>query len=78
MTNDYRCATCRWWAEDDDEPLWAGSHRCRLTVMREGQMERETLALATGSDDYANVLLTRPEFGCVQWQDRSTPWWETA
>lgn len=68
--------TCRWWKREDDEPLREDWHVCRKAESHDGQ-HGDTLAFAVGTDGYHDVLLTAPEFGCVQWQDTSVPWWES-
>lgn len=78
MTAEQHCVTCRWWESDVMfGPGWEGWGYCRKAESTHGQMVRETMAAAMDYEAWEANLRTRPEFGCVQWQDMSVPWWES-
>jgi hypothetical protein len=77
-----RCATCKYWEEIWPEPNAPGM--CALTVVEGDSIveleptHNHTLAEAFAffpdyTDFYRMGLLTRPEFGCVQWEKAETP-----
>lgn len=76
------CATCRYWEADEDRLVPVELRRCRKVKMfwdatqwsedfdrREFTPECATdLAFAQDGSDYRAELITRAEFGCVQWE----------
>lgn len=61
-----RCATCKWWEQDEDDGT---KGTCALTEMDMGDPVRpESLAVAADGEEYRGVLVTRQDFGCVQWE----------
>ena len=68
---DNRCETCRhWWnpTYSEEEGTWG---LCLMTesLPRWEPRRPETRAYATVTDPEGEpYLLTRPDFGCVQWQ----------
>ena len=73
-----RCATCRWWygrfgGSDDEQPDprdWADWGACELpTTDEDGKMGHPTaLFQASGLTTMGADLLTKRDFGCVQWE----------
>jgi hypothetical protein len=68
------CADCRWWdLYPTDEGGWGA---CALADSSEGFDHprpdgRRQLAVAKGASGLTAVLVTRHDFGCVQWQGRT-------
>ncbi len=61
-----RCKTCQWWEAGRDYPQkgWGG---CRLSETESGASRQEGMHVST-ADGYYGILLTAPDFGCVQWE----------
>jgi hypothetical protein len=66
------CGDCRWWDGPHDTPHDWGSCELAESNGNEGLLHPDTLAQATDTENYAAALLTRRDFGCVQWQERET------
>ena len=64
-----RCATCRWWNDSWGEGM---ARWCTLTRVTRGWEDKEfAWSLAHASAHYDEcVLVTAPDFGCVQWEER--------
>lgn len=76
MSEQGCCRDCRWWGEKDNDLLWAGDirhptdrHHCMLTYW-DGQRPdwSHTKAYAVDGDNFLAILLTAPDFGCVQFE----------
>ena len=73
---DGRCANCAYWIQrEPDEvamlaPKQAGWGYCELTKMVD-YPEGRTKAVALDGEDYWAMLHTAPDFGCVQFSERS-------
>lgn len=65
MTDEQRCATCRWWEkQEDDLPGPIGN--CLLLSNGRGGLSLGRLAYVGCEGDGA--FRTFPDFGCVQWE----------
>lgn len=67
-----RCSTCRWWQTSGDDRNWLprsdGRGHCMIADGMQGRpVESSSLAYADDGDYFA-VLVTAPDFGCVQWK----------
>jgi hypothetical protein len=70
---DGRCATCKWWLEQEFAAV--NSWRiCDLTVLRGGDAPKypESRAYAEDAESYRAWLVTAPDFGCVQWERKES------
>lgn len=78
-----RCADCRWWVVRHDlkvkvEPEcddWCrvcdGWGKCDLSKTSDGKPKHpETLAKSMDNEEYGSRLMTRADFGCVQFAAR--------
>ncbi len=66
-----QCRNCRWWGWDHDaeerEPQY---ETCELTIRRNSEAAHpDSKAVADGADGYYVVLWTKPDFGCVQFEE---------
>jgi hypothetical protein len=77
-----RCATCRHWGERNDWSFGDWENRaeeriCSLTetyrsgVLVDGELVHDEARLAVAVGGEACVLVTKPDFGCVQWEASS-------
>lgn len=64
------CKTCRWWRKRDDHPYVYGA--CELAdVVDPNKPERLFVPLhAFFVNGIDAELLTRPDFGCTEWEGR--------
>lgn len=58
-----RCATCKWWIVQPDEPNWG---ICAATYQDSDIRD----ATQVGTDEEADFFYTREDFGCVGWEGR--------
>lgn len=66
-----RCKTCRWWEPSDHKATPQGYRECRLTLTSNNRHEYpQTLAFSLDDEYYAALLVTAPDFGCVQWEQK--------
>jgi hypothetical protein len=68
-----RCKNCKWWKPQRTELCEQGAGRCDLTVVRSDWFSSElmhpsSLAWASGNDGAQDSLLTKADFGCVQFE----------
>jgi hypothetical protein len=76
MSEMGRCRDCRWWTPVesrrsmiDYQERREGTGQCGQAWSKEGVPGSETtLAWAEDADEHAAVLITKPHFGCVQFQ----------
>lgn len=69
-----KCETCKWWKKTEDGyhgrlgiEGWIDEGKCALTYMEDDIANYpETMALVYYYD-YFGFLVTKPDFGCVQW-----------
>ena len=62
-----RCASCRWWDEPEPGERLSFCGRIADYPNRDDDLD---LAVIAAGDSCAAVLLTAPDFGCVQWAAR--------
>lgn len=64
--SEQRCKTCKHWEQKNDGFMSGESGDClRVEAWRDGN--EDALAYAQG-DDASGWLVTRPDFGCVMWE----------
>lgn len=64
------CKNCRWWDARKADDGWGfctlAESGCHYDDPHE-RLHPETLAVAQDASRYHAVLVTSPDFGCVQW-----------
>lgn len=63
------CKTCQYWTG----PFVDGFGSCDLAVAKGQPQSPQTLAWAEDYEGYGANLRTRPEFGCILWEEGKTP-----
>lgn len=62
------CANCKWWGQSEN--IKDGWGWCILTAVdQEIPEHKDSKAIAFDHEGYYAVLHTRPDFGCVQWEE---------
>lgn len=69
---DKRCETCKWWTcgtddewDHSDEPDWGN---CDMAFVIDSRRRHENTKAVSNSVAGMNFLMTREDFGCVQWE----------
>jgi hypothetical protein len=66
------CETCRHWEKKPghfNQSNHSGYGRCVIAAGYAGEPDiDDVMAYATDSEDYEAQLMTKPNFGCVQWE----------
>lgn len=69
MTFGY-CKNCHWWTKRSENDTQNGY--CDLATSDWGDADHpESLAIARDSEPHSAWLETSPDFGCVQWKERT-------
>lgn len=72
-----RCKDCRWWSTEHRLGWLSdrsdGRGHCERAESEDGQpVDKDSLAYTEDGESYRAILITAPDFGCVQFQARET------
>lgn len=63
------CKNCKWW-DTEDEDAEEGTGRCLKAVEQWAPGGRESPMQTLDGSQYMALLLTKPDFGCVLFEEK--------
>ena len=64
-----RCKDCKWWDRDEDEAKGMGRGRCLKAMEKWADNSEESLMITLDGSHYMALLLTKPDFGCILFEE---------